>query len=330
MDIYSYIKENFNIDVKDYTFKRDYIKDPLKMVKNPINFGKKYEFIDKNDLEYLYKIINLSIEKCSKMLNISVTALKQQLKYYNIKKIGNNTNTTHSLNITQVGSKRIIDKPLYNDIYDLYINQNMSIEELSSYYGVGISFITNVIKEYGIKKSNELQYEKRKEKMLKTFGVENVFQLDSVKQKLKEKSNQLVSIRRKRMKINGTCGKSKEEDDLFNFLTQKYSNVKRHYVSESYPFPCDFYIPEIDLYIEYNGYWMHGEQPYIGTDEQQKKVKLWESKISEQYKRAIDTWTKRDVLKRTIAKQNNLNYLEFFNMNEFNKWFMEISKNPSK
>ena len=90
MDIYSYIKENFNIDVKDYTFKRDYIKDPLKMVKNPINFGKKYEFIDKNDLEYLYKIINLSIEKCSKMLNISVTALKQQLKYYNIQEHGMN------------------------------------------------------------------------------------------------------------------------------------------------------------------------------------------------------------------------------------------------
>ena len=326
-DIYTYIETNFNIKVTDYQFKRDYIKEPLKLIQNPINFGKKYELIIKDDLEYLYKILNISIYNCSNLLNISSSALKQQLKHYNIKKIGAKTNTIHGLNINQIGSKRIIEKPNYNDVYELYINQNLSIEDMSRHYGIGISFMTKIIKEYNIEKSAVLQYERRKQKMFESCGVENVFQLDVVKEKIKEKSDKLVSKRRRTMKLNGTSGKSKEEDKLYDSLIQKYPNVKRHYVCDLYPFPCDFYIPEIDTYIEYNGFWMHGDERYIGTDEQIEKVKLWESKNAIQYKRAIETWTKRDVLKRTIANNNNLNYLEFFNMDEFNKWFEEI-KNP--
>lgn len=33
-DIYSYIKENFGIEITDYQFKRDYIKEPLKQFLN--------------------------------------------------------------------------------------------------------------------------------------------------------------------------------------------------------------------------------------------------------------------------------------------------------
>ena len=159
-DIYTYIETNFNIKVSNYTFKRDYIKEPLKLIQNQINFGKKYELIDKGDLEYLYKILNINIDNCSKMLNISSSALKQQLRHYNIKKIGNKTNTIHGLNINQIGSVRCIEKPIYDDVYDLYINQNLSIEDMSRYYGVGLSYMTNVLKEYKINKNSKLQYEK--------------------------------------------------------------------------------------------------------------------------------------------------------------------------
>ena len=31
-------------------------------------------------------------------------------------------------------------------------------------------------------------------------------------------------------------------------------------------------------------------------------------------------WTINDPLKRNIAKENNLNYLEFFNINELKDW----------
>lgn len=33
-----------------------------------------------------------------------------------------------------------------------------------------------------------------------------------------------------------------------------------------------------------------------------------------QYEKAINIWTVKDVLKREIAKQNNLNYLEIFSI----------------
>ena len=39
------------------------------------------------------------------------------------------------------------------------------------------------------------------------------------------------------------------------------------------------------------------------------------SKNTKYYNVAIEVWTKRDVNKRNIAKQNNLNYLEIFSNN---------------
>ena len=92
-------------------------------------------------------------------------------------------------------------------------------------------------------------------------------------------------------------------------------------ISEEYPFPCDFYIPSIDTYIEYQGFWTHGKEPYIGSEEQKNVLNLWKNKNSTQYKRAIKTWTIEDIKKREIAIQNNLNWLEFFNMNQFMHWF---------
>lgn len=32
-------------------------------------------------------------------------------------------------------------------------------------------------------------------------------------------------------------------------------------------------------------------------------------------------WTKNDVRKRKAAKKNNLNWIEFFTMDEFMSWF---------
>ena len=50
------------------------------------------------------------------------------------------------------------------------------------------------------------------------------------------------------------------------------------------------------------------------------KLKLWESKNTKFYRNAIITWTCRDVIKRNIANMNNLNYIEFWNINELENW----------
>ena len=80
-----------------------------------------------------------------------------------------------------------------------------------------------------------------------------------------------------------------------------------------YPFNCDFYLPYYDLFIEINGHWTHGQHPFDKNNENDiLTLNLWKSKNTEFYDNAINVWTKRDVNKRTIAKTNNLNYLEIF------------------
>ena len=77
------------------------------------------------------------------------------------------------------------------------------------------------------------------------------------------------------------------------------------------------------MFIEYNGTWTHGSKPYVDNLECNAILDKWKekSKNSKFYKNAIYTWSVLDVKKRNIAKQNKLNYLEFFNMNQFNEWY---------
>ena len=76
-------------------------------------------------------------------------------------------------------------------------------------------------------------------------------------------------------KKNNSFATSKPEEEIYNLLCQKYGEIKRQYKSDLYPYRCDFYIPSIDTYIEYQGHWTHGKEPYIGSKEQQEKIILW-------------------------------------------------------
>ena len=120
---------------------------------------------------------------------------------------------------------------------------------------------------------------------------------------------------------NNSFNTSKPEEEIYKLLVEKFGDVKRQYKSKTYPYHCDFYIPSLDLFIEYQGFWTHGKEPYKNTSEQQEIIKLWESKGSSLYLRAIKNWTETDVLKRKIANDNKLNWLEFFNMEQFMNWF---------
>ena len=86
----------------------------------------------------------------------------------------------------------------------------------------------------------------------------------------------------------------------------------------------------MDLYLEYQGHWSHGREPYVGSDKQNELLNLWISKNTLQYNKAISTWTIKDVLKRETAKKNNLNWIEFFSMNEFMEWYEKILENDNK
>ena len=113
---------------------------------------------------------------------------------------------------------------------------------------------------------------------------------------------------------NKSWNTSKKEEELYQELCEEYGteNIIRQYRDEErYPYYCDFYIKEDDLFIELNAHWTHGGRPYNPDDEEcQKQLKEWEekAKVSKFYKNAIIVWTKRDVEKIQCAIKNNLNY----------------------
>ena len=96
------------------------------------------------------------------------------------------------------------------------------------------------------------------------------------------------------------------------------------YKSEKYPFNCDFYIPERELYIEFQWTWTHGKHPFSESQEDLEILTKWKLKNTEYYNNAIEVWTKRDVLKRQTAIQNNLNWLEFFTFEDFSQWYNSL------
>ena len=169
------------------------------------------------------------------------------------------------------------------------------------------------IRRYGVPYTfmSDIQKQKSKETCLEKYGYEYVLQVPSIREKGYST-----------MKQNGNFVTSKLERCLMDYMDENNIIYKRQYKSELYPFKCDFYLVEYNLYIEIQGHWHHGyndrtkEYVKYGEDIQKtsKLMKLWEQKAiySQSYIDAIEVWSKRDVLKRETAQKNNLNYLEIF------------------
>lgn len=143
-----------------------------------------------------------------------------------------------------------------------------------------------------------------------------------------------------KMKQNGTLNvgcNSKTEQIVYEKLCIVYGkeNVCRQYFDEQrYPFKCDFYIKNLDLFVEVQGNWTHGKYPYNPENKKcQEKLSIWKEKSiqSKFYKNAIYTWTDLDVRKRNTALQNNLNFIEVFDVDKFLiKELRELLETPSK
>lgn len=170
----------------------------------------------------------------------------------------------------------------------------------------------------------------QKETWLKTLGVSNPMKL----QKCKDKSDE---TKRK----NNSYGKSREEEDLLYEIMKKYPSTLTQYKSKYYPFKCDFYIPEKDLYIEYQGFWTHGDHPFDENNIDDLRIlENWKQKEKEfkeiypekhtTYSDAIYTWSILDVRKRKYVEKFNLNYIALWNsdIKDINKIFEKIEKYP--
>ena len=313
---------------------RNYILYPITL-KNRKGGGLIYEIPPKNDLILLYITNNFTKKQLCRYFNISMNVLNSWFRYYNIfkskelinesrketclEKYGTENvtkidiikNKISATNLKKYGNKWITQTDLFKTKSKETCLEKYGVENYSLCDDSKKRKKETCLEKYGVEnytKTEEYKI-KRKKTCLEKYGVEYPQQLDDVKYK------QYLTSKR-----NNTMGKSKIEDELYNILKIKYTDVIRQYQSEKYPYRCDFYIPSIDTYIEYQGFWTHGGEPYIGTKEQKEKVKLWENKNTSQYRKAINDWTIKDVEKRNKAKNNNIKWLEFFNKETFLNW----------
>lgn len=236
---------------------------------------------------------------------------------------------------------------------DLYIKQNKEIKEISKIMNTSISTAWRHLKYYNISKSKALKkirrinafkkfnkefWDNRNKKSIQTFekiygkGIDNPAKIPGISEKMHKKESVEKAIITKRK--NKTFNTSKDEIIIKNKLLDVFFDTISQYKSEEYPFVCDFYIPEKELYIEYQGSWTHGKDghkiigPYIENNKECIcLLNKWKekAKYSKFYAKAIEVWTIRDPLKRKAAKENNLNWLEFFTIDEFMSWFEKQS-----
>lgn len=201
--------------------------------------------------------------------------------------------------------------------------------------GGGSKEAINKIRETNYKKtgyysdlSNPVVKEKIKQTNYKKYGIYYACNLPHVE--LAAHTEKANEKRIKTKNKNNTWTTSKIEENLFNYIKIKFPLVKRQYKDKKrYPWFCDFYIPEYDCFIELNGTWTHGKHPFnINSEEDINLLNEWKIKYDNgkhpYYMGAIKTWTIYDVKKRETAKKNNLNFYEFWNIEDAKKFIDKL------
>ena len=148
------------------------------------------------------------------------------------------------------------------------------------------------------------------------YGAPVYTQSDEYKQKVDDIQSRIIATKRQ----NGVLNTSTVEKHVkgFDDFESQYNNDSR------YPYLCDFYDKDRDLFIEVNASWTHGYHWYDAENDVDtcKKWKV-KSKKSEYYVNALEVFTKRDVEKREAARVNSLNYVTLWDSDgmDADLWF---------
>ena len=198
-----------------------------------------------------------------------------------------------------------------------FIANHPGYSSVSQLPGVGDK-ISSIVKSDDVKKKKENTFQDR---YGVKYGLQNPeIMLKKLSTTLKRYGTLYYLNKEKEYKTkkkNNSFNISNPEKNMYADLCNKYGvdNVETQYMDKRYPFACDFYIPSEDLFIEYNGTWTHGGHPFDETNlDDVHQLDIWKekAKTSKYYRNAIYTWTKLDVRKQQIAKENNLNYLTIY------------------
>lgn len=157
-----------------------------------------------------------------------------------------------------------------------------------------------------------------KEKMIEKYGVDNYWKTKECI--IKSHNEDSMKKRNETKRKNKTFNTSIPENTSYELLKETFPDVICQYSDDKYPFLCDFYIPSMYMYIECNYHWTHGGKPFENTLNDNKKLNKWKEKNTKYYNNAINVWTNKDVHKRNVAHKNELNYKEFWNINELKEF----------
>lgn len=209
-------------------------------------------------------------------------------------------------------------------------SRNTCLEKYGATSPLGNKEIWEQTRKHTIEKyGGAYNKEKYNDTMLTKYGVKWFTQTKKLIDKAQSKEAKEKQYKTK--KKNHTLNSSKIELESYELLKQKYPDVIHHYKDNyRYPFICDFYIPSLDLFIECQYGQFHHGRPYLGTEQDLKDIEILKEnakrrceetgKDKSRYDNELETWTIRDVNKRNIVKQNNLNYIEFWNIKELKIW----------
>lgn len=307
---------------------RDYSKYPLKKGEYPL----------KEDVYYFYIEQNLTMQQTADRLHVTMSKITKAVKLYDLRKSIETISASRAqlwtmyseeyrqkrLQAVRDGFTPEVRKHLSEAVSKQQANETP--EQKKARRDAFRKTWKNRTPEQKTQRSEKLKQAAKNRTPEQKKQIVEKFRKSFQKvwySKTEEEKQEYIDKMQQTKKERGTFNTSKHEDQAYEQIKKLYPNTLRQYKTKEYPFACDFYIPELNLYIEYQESWTHGGRPYVETDEQCKQqLNYWieKSKTSKFYKVAIQTWTQRDVNKRNIAIQNKLNYLEIFTKQQLIEW----------
>ena len=286
------------IEFDKTNLKRDYIFNPLKRIKINTPTGYTFERPYKEDLEYLYNTVNLSIKDLQLYFGLTRRIIQTILKEYGIKK--DKANKINHKKYSEEEKNHMIQKmrqtklERYGD--ENYNNRRKTKQTCLEKYGC-----ENVNQRHISKDTLNIIHDKNLlEKYIKENKILNSTEL-SIKLNMSEPQIARY-ILKYNMKYLFDYTKSIIEKDIKNIISQKIDYIGNYIMPDTRK-EIDIYIPKLNIGIEFNGNYWHNEYNKNKKYHQEKSLLAEEKGIFIYHIFEYEWFYKKDKI---INQLNNL------------------------